>query len=71
MSAALCFARRVGAGRLLLLHHDPLHSDDLLDSFHVRAGERWAELGGDSSCLELAVERQEVQVTPPVVGQSA
>ena len=59
---ALTFARRVEARRLLLFHHDPLHSDDFLDAFGGRATARWAELGGVPEQLELAVERRELEV---------
>jgi phosphoribosyl 1,2-cyclic phosphodiesterase len=59
LSDALGFGHRVGAERLLLFHHDPLHSDDFLDS---RAGDvagRWTELGGRAEQVELATERRE------------
>ena len=47
LTDTLTFARRVEAKRLMLFHHDPLHSDDFLDSFFGTATERWEELGGD------------------------
>jgi phosphoribosyl 1,2-cyclic phosphodiesterase len=59
---ALVFARRVEAERVLLCHHDPLHSDELLDGLQGLALERWAELGGEPGRLELAWERQELTV---------
>ncbi len=36
---AVAFARRVGAGRLVLFHHDPMHGDEALDGIlaHARA----------------------------------
>jgi ribonuclease BN (tRNA processing enzyme) len=58
----LAFARRVEPERLMLFHHDPLHSDDFLDSLHGTAIERWTELGGEATQLELATERREVEV---------
>jgi len=60
MSDTLAFARRVHAKRLLLFHHDPLHSDAFLDSFGEEATARWHELGGDPGSVELAAERREI-----------
>ena len=31
----------------MLFHHDPLHSDDFLDSFPATASQRWERAGGD------------------------
>ena len=61
LSDALMFARRVEAERVMLFHHDPLHSDDFLDAFTGVALSRWVGLGGDPQRLELAVERREVE----------
>jgi phosphoribosyl 1,2-cyclic phosphodiesterase len=61
----LAFAHRVQPERLMLFHHDPLHSDDFLDSFHGTACERWAALGGAQAELELATERRELEVEAP------
>ena len=44
---ALAFARRSGARRLVLAHHDPAHDDDFLDALGVEASDRWAHLGGE------------------------
>jgi phosphoribosyl 1,2-cyclic phosphodiesterase len=60
MSAALCFAQRVAARRVLLFHHDPLHSDDFLDDMGERANEWWRRHGGAEGQLELASERLEI-----------
>ena len=62
LSDTLRFARRVEAERLLLFHHDPLHSDDFLDAFGGTALTRWTELGGAADRVELAVERRELEV---------
>jgi ribonuclease BN (tRNA processing enzyme) len=62
LTDTLTFARRVGAKRLLLFHHDPLHSDDFLDSFFGTAIQRWEEMGGDPAAIEMATERREIQV---------
>jgi phosphoribosyl 1,2-cyclic phosphodiesterase len=59
---ALTFGARVEAERVLLFHHDPLHSDDFLDAFGDSALERWTELGGAPDALEMAVERQELEL---------
>jgi phosphoribosyl 1,2-cyclic phosphodiesterase len=59
---ALVFARRTEAQRLVLFHHDPLHSDDFLDALEGSALERWAELGGEPSRLEFAAERRELTI---------
>jgi phosphoribosyl 1,2-cyclic phosphodiesterase len=66
LSDALAFGRRVGAERLLLFHHDPLHSDDFLDAFCGEIAARWQDLGGRSEQVELATERREMLVTRPV-----
>ncbi len=68
----LTFARRVEAKRLLLFHHDPLHSDEFLDGLGVDARERWAEMGGDPATLEMATERQELDLAgTPVAAPAA
>jgi phosphoribosyl 1,2-cyclic phosphodiesterase len=59
---SLSFARRTGAERTVLFHHDPLHSDDQLDQLAVEARERWVELGGDPATVELAAERAEYEL---------
>jgi phosphoribosyl 1,2-cyclic phosphodiesterase len=63
LSDALSFAKRVEAERLLLFHHDPLHSDDRLDAFFGAAIGRWGDLGRDPAVIEMAVERREVELT--------
>jgi phosphoribosyl 1,2-cyclic phosphodiesterase len=60
LSDSLTFARRTGADRTLLFHHDPLHSDDFLDAFFGAATQRWVELGGVQEQVEMAVERREL-----------
>jgi phosphoribosyl 1,2-cyclic phosphodiesterase len=62
VSDALQFAGRVGAKRTLLFHHDPLHTDALLDDLHVAARASWGALGGDPPQIEIARERQELIV---------
>ena len=58
----LAFANRVGARRLLLFHHDPLHTDEFLDGLHGEARERWREGGGDPDEVRSAMEGSELVV---------
>ena len=64
LSDTLSFARRAGARRLLLFHHDPLHDDELLDDLRAEAKRSWEELGGDASELEMGMEGASVEVAP-------
>jgi len=54
------FAHRSQAERVLLFHHDPLHSDDFLDALGNGVGERLGELGKPTDWVELAKERSEI-----------
>ena len=65
LSDALAFGRRTEIERLMLFHHDPLHSDDFLDTFGIHAAERWREMGGEPDAVELAVERRELVLERP------
>jgi phosphoribosyl 1,2-cyclic phosphodiesterase len=65
VSDALAFGHRVAAQRLLLFHHDPLHSDDFLDSLCGEITSRWQELGRKAEHVELATERREIVVSEP------
>ena len=57
LTDALTFGRRVDPERLMLFHHDPMHSDDYLDGFHRRAAERWdGAWAGSPSGLVMAAE---------------
>jgi phosphoribosyl 1,2-cyclic phosphodiesterase len=64
VSDALLFGHRVSAERLLLFHHDPLHSDDFLDGLTGEIISRWQDLGGRPEQVELATERREIFVAP-------
>jgi phosphoribosyl 1,2-cyclic phosphodiesterase len=64
LSDTLSYAKRVAAERLLLFHHDPLHSDDRLDAFFGAAIGGWSDLGGDPAQIEMAVERRELELGP-------
>jgi phosphoribosyl 1,2-cyclic phosphodiesterase len=61
LSDALAFARRSDAERVLLFHHDPLHTDAELDVLHGVAGEHWDALAGDGE-LAMAVEGSEIEL---------
>ena len=67
VSDALAFAHRTSAERVLLFHHDPLHSDAFLDRLGRDAIEHWEALGGHHRRVELAAERRELEVTPSTV----
>jgi phosphoribosyl 1,2-cyclic phosphodiesterase len=60
---ALELGHRVEADKLILFHHDPLHSDDFLDSLCGDITARWQELGRDPGQVELATERRELEVS--------
>ena len=62
---AVSFAQLANCRRLILFHHDPLHTDDQLQSLEDRARELW---GPDGAPPELAREKTTVQVrrTPRV-----
>jgi phosphoribosyl 1,2-cyclic phosphodiesterase len=64
MSDALEFGHRVGAERLLMFHHDPLHTDSDLDTMSADVVARWNELGHPADGVELACERHELAVEP-------
>ena len=68
MGDSLTFASRVGARRVLLFHHDPLHTDDFLDRLHASARRA---LGGSRrrpALVEMAMEGGELQVSPAPTG---
>jgi phosphoribosyl 1,2-cyclic phosphodiesterase len=60
LSDALIFAHRAQAERVLLFHHDPLHSDEFLDTLGDDAVERLSEFGRPADWVELAKERSEI-----------
>jgi phosphoribosyl 1,2-cyclic phosphodiesterase len=62
VSDALTFASRTGVENTMLFHHDPLHTDAMLDEMLVAARGRWRELGGADEQLTLAVENAEVEL---------
>jgi phosphoribosyl 1,2-cyclic phosphodiesterase len=71
LSDALWFAHRTGAGRTLLAHHDPSHSDDKLDAIYEDARRRWRDIGGAPNGIAMASELLDVEVGPLRVRASA
>jgi phosphoribosyl 1,2-cyclic phosphodiesterase len=58
---AVAFAQAAGAGRLVLFHHDPLHTDDRLGLLEARARELWGDNGHPPA---LAHEGMQLGVVP-------
>lgn len=56
---AVSFAAMTGAKKLLLFHHDPLHTDDDLDSLRAQACELWR---GNGSPPDLAREGMQIEL---------
>jgi phosphoribosyl 1,2-cyclic phosphodiesterase len=71
LSDALVFGQRTGAERLMLFHHDPLHTDDFLDALSGDAAAQWEHLGGRPDQVELATERRELELRAGAVVPSA
>jgi phosphoribosyl 1,2-cyclic phosphodiesterase len=63
LSDALVFAQRAQAERVLLFHHDPLHSDEFLDKLGDSVAARMSEFGKPAEWAELAKERSEIALT--------
>ena len=63
LSDTLTFADRVGARRTLLFHHDPLHTDAMLDALGAAATAAWGELGHADDTIGLAREGDEFEFT--------
>lgn len=66
-SHALSFARRTGASRTILFHHDPMHTDERLDRLGTEVAAQWAHLGGEPGAIELGMEGDEREVHSPAV----
>jgi phosphoribosyl 1,2-cyclic phosphodiesterase len=63
MSDVLMLASRARARRLVAFHHDPLHSDDVLDEMGTEAQRRWSSMGGSAAGgVELATESTEIEI---------
>jgi phosphoribosyl 1,2-cyclic phosphodiesterase len=59
---AVTFARRVGAERLVLFHHDPEHDDDTLDALAGEAVRQWRDEGGEDGAVGMAAEGASLEV---------
>ena len=59
VSHAVSFGKMTEVGRLIMFHHDPLHSDDDLDAHQARAHELWQ---GNGTRPELAFEGMQLKV---------
>jgi phosphoribosyl 1,2-cyclic phosphodiesterase len=64
VSDSITFADRVGAKRMALFHHDPLHTDTDMDELTRIATRAWTDLGHDAAAIEAAREGGELQVGP-------
>lgn len=62
VSHTLAFARRTGAERTLLFHHDPSHSDERLDALREEARAGWQALGGEREAIDLGAEGDEYEL---------
>jgi len=62
LSDALTFARRTGAARTLLFHHDPSHTDEQLDASLAAARASWTAEGGDGAAIAMAAEQTSLEV---------
>ena len=71
MSDTLTFADRVGAKRVCLFHHDPLHPDEFLDRLHDDARAAWAGLGHSPDEIAMGMEGAEVPVAVDAVVPTA
>src|SRR4051794_1886347 len=57
------FAKRTEVERVMMFHHDPLHSDAFLDQFASDVGTRIDGFGRRAEWAFFATERQQVEVT--------
>lgn len=58
---AVTFASKVGARRVLLFHHDPLHTDGQIEEIAEQARHLWS---GPRGSLEAAYEGMEIELLP-------
>ncbi|HEX4730722.1 MAG TPA: MBL fold metallo-hydrolase [Solirubrobacterales bacterium] len=70
LAHSLAFARRTGARRTALFHHDPLHSDAWLDAHGERAAADWEAGGGEAGAVGLAREGTSYEVDAGAVSAS-
>jgi phosphoribosyl 1,2-cyclic phosphodiesterase len=62
LTHTLQFASRCSARSTLLFHHDPSHTDDVLDAMLVAARAQWGAMGEDRASLAMARESLEITV---------
>jgi hypothetical protein len=60
---------RAGARRTVLFHHDPSHTDDMLDDMLAAARDSWAALGEDPEQVLMASEPLELDVSRAAVAK--
>jgi len=68
ISHALSFARRTGAERTVLFHHDPMHSDQRLDRLGADVGRIWSQMGGEPDAVQLGMEGDELELPSDLAG---
>jgi phosphoribosyl 1,2-cyclic phosphodiesterase len=68
VSDTLTFAHRTDAERVLLFHHDPLHSDRFMDDFAAQVATRLGELDRPPDWAGFAIEREDVVPYAPSPG---
>jgi phosphoribosyl 1,2-cyclic phosphodiesterase len=62
LADTLAFARRTSSERLMLFHHDPLHTDPMLDEIQAAARARWCGDGGREEAVTMGVEGSELTI---------
>jgi phosphoribosyl 1,2-cyclic phosphodiesterase len=64
LSDTLAFARRTSPDQLMLFHHDPLHTDPMLDDLHGTARALWGANGADPDSILMGTEGTETTLGP-------
>ena len=62
ISHTVSFADRCDAGRVLLFHHDPQHSDDQLDDVLSDAVSRWKARGRNGAAVAMGADGDELAI---------
>jgi phosphoribosyl 1,2-cyclic phosphodiesterase len=68
ISHAIEFADRCGAGRTMLFHHDPTHSDAELDAVLESGLSIWEELGHHDAAIAMAADGEDLSVVAAANG---
>ena len=71
LSDALAFGHRTDAERVLLFHHDPLHSDAFIDELAADVRQRLPRMERSADWAGFATERQELFCEPSASGEPA